>query len=99
MNEQRNQFLTEAMEECWHNKVGPSDGYEYTHCIKCQADYWHLKFNDFSSWADFGKLVEFIAPEHIESFALKMIENAMPFDAGFPDRFATNYFNYLKGDA
>jgi hypothetical protein len=68
---ERDKFLTEAMGECWHEwsedckQVGEEcNEWEYT-CTKCKQKGHEHEFtgfypeeNNFSTWADFGKLWE-----------------------------------------
>ena len=56
MNTKRDKFLTEAMGECWHDYVKTCGCCPAT-CAKCGADEGYTENNDFSTWHDFGKLL------------------------------------------
>lgn len=63
MSTERDKFLTEAMDECWHIYKRTAKGKPWI-CWKCgqmKARDKTPKFaNDFSTWEGFGKLWEWV---------------------------------------
>ena len=55
-NKDRDKFLTEAMGECWHDKLGRPiiPNQDWISCSKCHTKY--PTYNNFSTWEGFGKL-------------------------------------------
>ncbi len=59
MNTERDQYLTEAIGECWHNIPTYFHSLSLnntTNCTKCTRVINKESNNDFSTWNGFGKL-------------------------------------------
>ena len=63
MNTERDKFLTESMDKCWHEwpKQGVVNAVGGCLCSKCNR--WENENNDFSTWNGFGKLWEWAIKE------------------------------------
>ena len=93
--DERDEFLTILIGECWHDSLGEQYDYNdccsYSVCSKCgDNSYNRIRF---STWQGFGKLVIFMnakyLPWMIENMKLALLD---------PDKFATQVYNYLTSE-
>ena len=108
MNTERDQYLTEAIGECWHNIPTYFHSLSLnntTNCTKCTRVINKESNNDFSTWNGFGKLWEWATQQKWWQHFL--MENGVLAISGTksnslkklvdPDTFANAIYSYLNG--
>ena len=101
MNTERDNFLTEAMGDCWHEWTEDLDEYTDFTCLKCGKQVFDIEVanTDFSTWEGFGKLWEWSQKQDwCIDFLLSIDCLSFALDIYFvnPDRFADAVCKYLK---
>jgi len=96
--EEINQYLTEAMGECWHETYFSVTGQHI--CKKCEkpiASLFSLEHNNFFTWEGFGKLWEWsITQPWFEDFWFKRAWS-IPQQTINPELLAKAIYKLLKG--
>jgi hypothetical protein len=97
----RDQSLTEAMGECWHDYSQDKEGEWYgdPRCSKCRQLRSDIPLPDFSTWRGFGKLWEWAQNQEWWSdfCTAQGCTGYIPGNLIHPDRFATAVYSFLKG--
>jgi hypothetical protein len=97
---ERDRFLTEAIGECWHEKVDRFIGNQNFYiCSKCDIPHHVLQGHglhpNYSAWNGFGKLWDWcLKQEWWDTF----VYNNLPVDHSYvnPDKFSDILYKYLK---
>lgn len=100
MNVERDKFLTEAMDECYH-EYSPDylKMYNTYKCKKCKREFLNNYQYPFSTWEGFGKLWEWCLAKGI-LFGINSVMNRLDHQVKKefinPDNFANAVYEYLK---
>ena len=105
---ERDNFLTEAMGECWHEKTNTVAGNNVIGFMLCTCGDWYGEFDcgkksiDFSTWQGFGKLWEWSQKrewwgQFVEDTTGIGSSSLVDVDCIDPDRFADALYEFLKG--
>lgn len=102
MSIDRDKFLTEEMDECYHEGFRSHGCSDAIRCNKCGGDFYQNL--DFSTWDSFGKLYEWsIMQTWWYDFFWNKLHNINPsYGRDFnyfnikPDRFANLLYDYLR---
>ena len=98
---ERNKYLTEAMDECWHGHRDYNK--PKFQCRKCGQHInrsWHPQQNDFSTLPGFGKLLDFMKRQ---DYWIEFVDEHPGLFLGYtfwftdPDRFSNAVYSFLKG--
>jgi len=109
MHLERDEFLTEAMGGCWHERAHRYPFHpSYNRCAKCckQLEFNSKAYWDFSTWEGFGKLWEWLFTERsrwVPFHKRYMIgqdrdSHYLEFELSIinPDEFANRVYEFLK---